>query len=159
MTLKQWCLILLLIGCGIGQVGQAGSADPISECMQTGRGTYMEGRWNLLAPPDRERLCRYQETDRQKADRVMKEWQEEQRRLQEGKAADKNQQEPGTKANQEPGTKASQEPAARPEESQAHGATDDTLAPCASPDTVGECQATSDQILYQIKRSKEAPNR
>jgi hypothetical protein len=157
MALTRWCLILSVIGCWIGQAGPAVSADLISECMQTGRGTYMEDRWNLVAPPDRERLCRYQETDRQKADRVMREWQEEQRRLREGTAADKGQQEPGTKTNQEPGTKTNQGPAVRPEGSQAHGPTDDTLGPCARPDAVGECRATSDQILYQIKRSKENP--
>jgi hypothetical protein len=48
--------------------------------------------------------------------------------------------------------KAREEPGSEPVTSQVR----DARVPCERPDVVGECQATSDQILYQIKRSKEA---
>jgi hypothetical protein len=149
MPPKRWCLILSVVGCAIGQAHQARSADPMTECMETGRGTYMEGRWNLASQAMRLHLCRDQETDRQKADRLMKQWQEEQRRLQRERPPGKAEQQRETKGNEEPSRQpAEPEPAGKP-------AGEGDLAPCARADVVGECQATPDQILYQIQRSKE----
>ena len=115
--------------------------------METGRGTYFEGRWNLVPEPERFRLCRDQETDRQKADRVMKEWQEQQRRLKEKGSVGEGQQDKGRQGDGASSRKA--------DASQGRQAGVEQPAPCTRPDIVGECQATPDQILYQIKRSKE----
>ena len=150
--MKRCCVILITVAvCWTCESPLVVFADPISECMETGRGTYMEGRWDLVPESGRLILCRDQETDRQKADRMMKAWQEEQRRLREEKAAEKAQAE---KAQKEQGTKANGERTPQPTESRARGA-ENQAAPCARPDIVGECQATPDQILYQLRRSKE----
>ena len=144
-------LILSVIGCSIGQAGQAGSVGPISECMESGRGTYMEARWNLVAPPERLRLCRDQETDRQRADQETQQWLEQQHRAGEEKA-------PG-KAEQPEATKENAEPSQPPMEPEGDRTRDGQLAPCMRADIVGECQATPDQILHQIRRSKETNGR
>ncbi len=140
-------MILVVAGCWIAGWASLGLADPISECMETGHGTPMEGRWNLVSEQERFRLCRDQETDRQKADRVMREWQEEQRRLRE-KAT-------GKTTPETTGSPAQTEAGAKPEGSPVPQARGTELAPCSRPDGVGECEATPDQILYQIRRSKE----
>src|SRR5206468_11054485 len=59
------------------------------ECMETGRGTHAASRWGQVPEVDRLGLCRDQETDRQRIDREIKEWQEEQRRQRDEAARDK----------------------------------------------------------------------
>lgn len=147
-VVKRRFLILLLAGCSICESPLSVLADPISECMQIGRGTHMEGRWELVPDSERFRLCRDQETDRQRADQEVKQWQEEQRRLQGESTPGKVQQDKGTKRDQETG--------GQPVEPQERAVGDGELAPCTRPDIAGECRATPDQILYQIRRSKES---
>lgn len=146
--MNRWCVILAAAGCWMIESPLAVFADPFSECMKTGRGTYMEGHWDLVEESGRLIVCRDQETDRQRADRTMKAWEEEQRRLREATSNQKAQGEQGAAAK-------NGEPTPEHGEPQARGASDAQLPPCDRPDSVGECQATPDQILYQIKRSRQ----